>query len=263
MDDQSKNWHVKWLAGKNAAWQHHEHLVGNESVEESYRSAVREYLDDRSRDERNMWCILEDNPSPLIQTVGLEARDHWIIAQKSLGSEYVTDFIIGPRGPSGFWWRGVELVSPKARMFKQILLAWLGLTLGGILMGLYSLVTCLGAMLVWAILSVANLVVWSIHMYLVCALFGSLLGFHAAHLAAHAVVGEPPAGFGRVFMSAALLAAVPVVVILASAVQLLLILPDNAVSLFRSRWCLYRCFVLARKLHQAVFQQACSLWKGL
>ncbi len=43
----------------------------------------------------------------------------WVIPKKRLGSEYVTDFIIGQRSSMGHEWQAVELESPKAKMFTK------------------------------------------------------------------------------------------------------------------------------------------------
>lgn len=43
----------------------------------------------------------------------------WVIPKKRLGSEHVTDFIIGEKSSIGFEWYAVELEGPKAKMFTK------------------------------------------------------------------------------------------------------------------------------------------------
>jgi hypothetical protein len=43
----------------------------------------------------------------------------WVIPKKRLGSEHVTDFLIGQKDSSGYDWQAVELESPKAKMFTK------------------------------------------------------------------------------------------------------------------------------------------------
>lgn len=55
-------------------------------------------------------------PRLLVQHLG-GGHGRWVIPQKRLGSEYVTDFVIGERSSSGYEWQFVELQSPLARLF--------------------------------------------------------------------------------------------------------------------------------------------------
>jgi len=43
----------------------------------------------------------------------------WVIPTKRLGSEYITDFVIGERSSLGFEWQAVELESPAAPLFTK------------------------------------------------------------------------------------------------------------------------------------------------
>jgi hypothetical protein len=56
---------------------------------------------------------------PLMLTAYLWGHGRWVIPQKRLGSEYVTDFVIGESSSAGFQWVAVELESPCARMFNK------------------------------------------------------------------------------------------------------------------------------------------------
>jgi len=71
-----------------------------------------------ARTEHDLQSFLESNPKLLIQHVrGSHAR--YVIPQKRLGAEYVTDFMIGGKHSGGFEWQAVELESSKAPMFNK------------------------------------------------------------------------------------------------------------------------------------------------
>ena len=58
--------------------------------------------------------------NPMLLAVQLGGgHGRWVIPQKRLGCEYVTDFVIGERSSIGFEWYAVELESPKAKMFTR------------------------------------------------------------------------------------------------------------------------------------------------
>lgn len=44
----------------------------------------------------------------------------WVIPKVRLGSQHVTDFILGEKSSIGFEWHAVELESPRAKMFTKI-----------------------------------------------------------------------------------------------------------------------------------------------
>lgn len=69
-------------------------------------------------DERPLQRHLALHPLLLAQHLG-GGHGRWVIPQKRLGSEYVTDFVIGERSSSGFEWQFVELQSPRARLFVR------------------------------------------------------------------------------------------------------------------------------------------------
>jgi hypothetical protein len=67
-------------------------------------------------DERPLQRHLATHPALLVQHLG-GGHGRWVISQKRLGSEYVTDFVIGHRNSGGRQWQFVELQSPRARLF--------------------------------------------------------------------------------------------------------------------------------------------------
>jgi hypothetical protein len=71
---------------------------------------------DSAGDERPVQRHLATNPLLLVQHLG-GGHGRWVFSQKRLGSEFVTDFVIGERSSSGFEWQFVELQSPRARLF--------------------------------------------------------------------------------------------------------------------------------------------------
>jgi len=73
---------------------------------------------ERARDERPLQRHLGKNPMLLAQCVG-GGHGRWVIPQKRLGAEFVTDFIVGERSSIGFEWLAVELESPRARLFAK------------------------------------------------------------------------------------------------------------------------------------------------
>jgi antiviral defense system Shedu protein SduA len=68
--------------------------------------------------EREMQEFLQAHPVYLIQHLG-GGHGRWVIPQKRLGAEYVTDFIIGDRFSGGRTWTAVELEGPQRRMFNR------------------------------------------------------------------------------------------------------------------------------------------------
>jgi hypothetical protein len=58
------------------------------------------------------------HPLMLIQQLG-GGHGRYVVPKQRLGSEYVTDFVIGERSSLGFEWIAVELESPTAQMFTK------------------------------------------------------------------------------------------------------------------------------------------------
>jgi hypothetical protein len=72
----------------------------------------------RAKSEREMQNYLERHPSVLIQHLG-GGHGRWVIPQQRLGSQFVTDFMIGERSSLGIQWYPIELESPVAKIFKK------------------------------------------------------------------------------------------------------------------------------------------------
>jgi len=71
-----------------------------------------------SSNELEMQKFFENNPIFLIQHLG-GGHGRWVIPHKKLGSEYITDFLIGEKHSGGFVWIAVELESPKVKLFNK------------------------------------------------------------------------------------------------------------------------------------------------
>jgi hypothetical protein len=68
--------------------------------------------------ERTLQRFLQQVPLLLVQHLG-GGHGRWVIPQKKLGAEHVTDFIVGEAHSFGHEWTAVELESPKAKMFTK------------------------------------------------------------------------------------------------------------------------------------------------
>lgn len=99
-DDPLKDYFVWWL-----------------KVTVRHANALERCLDAATREE-DVQAFLAANPMLLIQHLG-GGHGRYVIPKKKLGSEYVTDFVIGERHSGGYEWQAVELESPKARMFTK------------------------------------------------------------------------------------------------------------------------------------------------
>jgi hypothetical protein len=73
---------------------------------------------DAAKDEPYMQHFLQRHPSYLIQHLG-GGHGRWVIPQKRLGAEHVTDFIIGDQASDGRTWTAVELEGPQRPMFNK------------------------------------------------------------------------------------------------------------------------------------------------
>lgn len=111
----------------HAGWQTKEESIANETYKECFvwwlevtrrhATGFEKCLANASREE-DVQKYLEKNPMVLIQHLG-GGHGRWVIPKKRLGSEFVTDFIIGQRNSNGYDWQAVELESPNARMFTK------------------------------------------------------------------------------------------------------------------------------------------------
>ena len=80
-----------------------------ESLEKVLQSALRE---------QDLQAFLQSNPILLIQHLG-GGHGRWVIPKLRLGSEHVTDFVIGHMHSFGHEWQAVELENPKSRTFTK------------------------------------------------------------------------------------------------------------------------------------------------
>lgn len=69
--------------------------------------------------EQDVQTYLTANPIMLVQPLG-GGHGRWVIPHKRLGSEFVTDFVIGDKDSSGYTWVAVELEGPRARLFTKV-----------------------------------------------------------------------------------------------------------------------------------------------
>ena len=68
--------------------------------------------------EAELQVFLEANPRFLCQHLPA-ARGYWVISTKRLGSEHVTDFLLGEDTPHQRTWHAVELERPQAPLFTR------------------------------------------------------------------------------------------------------------------------------------------------
>ena len=73
---------------------------------------------DGARRESDIQRFLEAHPLFLTQQIS-GGSGAWVIPQKRLGAEHVTDFMIGRKASGGLEWYAVELERPKAKMFTK------------------------------------------------------------------------------------------------------------------------------------------------
>ena len=73
---------------------------------------------DGAKVERDLQIFLEDNPTLLVQPLG-GGHGRWVLPQKRLGGEHITDFMIAEKSSLGFEWTAVELESPTASIFTK------------------------------------------------------------------------------------------------------------------------------------------------
>jgi len=78
---------------------------------------LQDAIDHASREE-DIQQYLQRNPKFLIQHLG-GGHGRWIIPKLKLGSEHVTDFVVGEKNSDGFTWQAVELESPLNPMFNK------------------------------------------------------------------------------------------------------------------------------------------------
>jgi hypothetical protein len=91
-----------------------EFFVERGSVAEGQR-ALAKVLD--SAHERHVQRVVEEYPRLLTQHLCTQMG--WVVPQKRLGSEHVTDFLIAEQLSPGIYWQAVELESPKSPLFTK------------------------------------------------------------------------------------------------------------------------------------------------
>ena len=94
-----------------------EFFVWWQGVKEDDLATLEKCIDD-AWNERPVQRFLEENPLALVQHMK-GGHGRYVIPQKRLGAEHVTDFMIGQKHSGGFEWEAVELESPRARMFTS------------------------------------------------------------------------------------------------------------------------------------------------
>lgn len=77
------------------------------------RSAI-----ENAKCEQEMQTYIFEHPYFLVEHLS-GGHGRWLISQKRLGSEYITDFLIADKDSMGFHWRIVELKKPISLMFNQ------------------------------------------------------------------------------------------------------------------------------------------------
>lgn len=88
-------------------------LVDRGPVEEA-RDELRAAL---SGHERDVQRVIAAHPRLLADR--LTGGWGWVIPQKRLGAEFVTDFILGEQLSPGYYWVAIELESPRVPMFTK------------------------------------------------------------------------------------------------------------------------------------------------
>ena len=73
---------------------------------------------ERATREQDLQSFLERDPKILVQHLS-GGHGRWVIPHQRLGSQYVTDFLIGEQNSDGWEWQAVELESPRVRMFTK------------------------------------------------------------------------------------------------------------------------------------------------
>lgn len=88
-----------------------------DDVKQSDVDALQNALNSAKREE-DIQQFLQNNPQLLIQHLG-GGHGRWVIPKKKLGTEHITDFVIGQRSSIGFEWQAVELESPLKSLFNK------------------------------------------------------------------------------------------------------------------------------------------------
>jgi hypothetical protein len=92
-----------------------EFLVFWNDFTEADRKAFRSTLS-RAEREEDIQRFLSKNPMLLARQLR-GGHGRWVIPKLRLGSQHVTDFLLGEKSSVGYEWHAVELESPRAKMF--------------------------------------------------------------------------------------------------------------------------------------------------
>jgi hypothetical protein len=92
------------------------YLVKTPRSDDSIEELIHEI--ETSVDERGPQKVIEENPALLAALVSA-SLGVWVIPQKRLGAEFVTDFMLAYRDSAGMHWIAVELESPTAAQLLQ------------------------------------------------------------------------------------------------------------------------------------------------
>ena len=88
-----------------------------QSINHETANAFQRCLESAKREE-DLQRFIASHPELLVQLVG-GGHGRFVIPKKRLGSEHVTDFMVGHCHSFGFEWIAVELESPLAKLFTK------------------------------------------------------------------------------------------------------------------------------------------------
>lgn len=92
------------------------YLVKTECSENSVQDLI--YAIEMSTDEKGPQKVIEEHPA-LLATLVSASLGAWVMPQKKLGAEFVTDFMLAYRDSAGMHWIAVELESPAVDPLLQ------------------------------------------------------------------------------------------------------------------------------------------------
>jgi hypothetical protein len=88
-----------------------------DEVTEADAQSLLAAIDAATREE-DVQSYLQAHPSLLVQSLG-GGHGRWVLPKHRLGSQFVTDFVIGDRDSLGRRWMAVELEAPSRPMFNR------------------------------------------------------------------------------------------------------------------------------------------------
>lgn len=96
---------------------HPDRFVWWDRITQADIDAFRTALDTATCEE-HVQAYLTAHPLMLVQPLG-GGHGRWVIPKQRLGSEHVTDYVIGDKDSIGYHWTVVELESPHAELFTK------------------------------------------------------------------------------------------------------------------------------------------------